>query len=206
MLACCTWDKCQAQILPAGHLVPRHLINTSLSPLVGVPPLPACRHRDILELLLDQAVNGAPSAALLAAPQADALGRSPLHFAAARGDYGAAQLLLARGASVDVSRPAAQQGKGRGARCVEHHLQPPGSDDVLQGATHLPSTLWPPGPAQPAFSHLCSPAGTDQRGRLPAALRRRQRAPRGGRAAAGCGGRGGPPVRGWRHAAAHGCR
>lgn len=65
--------------------------------------LPVCRHRDILELLLDHTTGSAFPATLLAGPQADALGRSPLHFAAANGDYGAAQLLLARGANVDVS-------------------------------------------------------------------------------------------------------
>lgn len=76
----------------------------------GKLPPHACRHRDILEVLLDHAVRGAASTALLADPQADALGRSPLHFAAANGDYGAAQLLLARGANVDVSLGARRKG------------------------------------------------------------------------------------------------
>lgn len=61
-----------------------------------------------LELLLDAcAPSELPS--LLAAP-ADRRGRSPLHFAAANGDWAAAQLLLARGADVDVRR-------GEEARC-----------------------------------------------------------------------------------------
>jgi hypothetical protein len=62
-----------------------------------------------LQLLLD-AMSQAPASLAQPPPlPADALGRSPLHFAAANGDYGAAQLLLARGADVNVrpSRAAA---------------------------------------------------------------------------------------------------
>ncbi len=80
----------------------------------AVPALQACRapHRSFrplslrppcsLELLLD-ACTPSELPSLLAAP-ADRRGRSPLHFAAANGDWAAAQLLLARGADVDVRR------------------------------------------------------------------------------------------------------
>ncbi|KAL4422734.1 hypothetical protein ABPG75_008931 [Micractinium tetrahymenae] len=80
------------------------LPGLAASPLLGFGVLQAacCGHRDILELLLEHATRSAASAALLAGPPADALGRSPLHFAAANGDYGAAQLLLARRANVDA--------------------------------------------------------------------------------------------------------
>lgn len=57
-----------------------------------------------LELLLD-ACAPADLPSLLAAPT-DRRGRSPLHFAAANGDWAAAQLLVARGADVDVSMAA----------------------------------------------------------------------------------------------------
>ncbi|KAL4448936.1 hypothetical protein ABPG77_007653 [Micractinium sp. CCAP 211/92] len=82
------------------ELLPR----LATSPLLGYGVLQAacCGHRDILELLLDHTTGSAFPATLLAGPQADVLGRSPLHFAAANGDYGAAQLLLARGANVDA--------------------------------------------------------------------------------------------------------
>ena len=56
----------------------------------------------MLELLLDTLLQTASLPQLLTS-SADALGRSPLHFAAANGDYGAAQLLIARGADVNVS-------------------------------------------------------------------------------------------------------
>ena len=76
--------------------------------LLPPPPPPAlgfslleaacCGHRDILEMLLDAAGVTEPT------PPPDARGRSPLHFAAASGDFSAAQLLLARGADVEVRR------------------------------------------------------------------------------------------------------
>ena len=71
-----------------------------------IPQAACCGQRDILELLLDHATglgDLAPSPPSPPPPPADARGRQPLHFAAAHGDYGAAQLLLARGADVNVS-------------------------------------------------------------------------------------------------------
>ena len=62
-------------------------------------------HRDILELLLDAAAGAGGGGSLLQPPPADAQGRTALHFAAANDDYSAAQLLLARGADVDVRLP-----------------------------------------------------------------------------------------------------
>jgi hypothetical protein len=56
-----------------------------------------CGQRDVLELLIDAA------GVMPLTSTADALGRTPLHLAAANGDYGAAQLLIARGADVNVS-------------------------------------------------------------------------------------------------------
>lgn len=53
-------------------------------------------------MLLDAAAPG-ELPRLLAEPS-DRHGRSPLHFAAAAGDYAGAQLLISRGADVDVSR------------------------------------------------------------------------------------------------------
>lgn len=67
-----------------------------------------CGHRDILELMLD-AVSPSELPGLLAVPS-DARGRSPLHFAAANGDYSAAGLLLARGIDADVSWGAGFEG------------------------------------------------------------------------------------------------
>ncbi|PSC73091.1 ankyrin repeat [Micractinium conductrix] len=77
-------------------------------PLGGFGLLQAacCGQRDILELLLDHATglgDLAPSPPSPPPPPADARGRQPLHFAAAHGDYGAAQLLLARGADVNAA-------------------------------------------------------------------------------------------------------
>lgn len=55
-----------------------------------------CGQRDVLELLIDAA------GVMPLTSTADALGRTPLHLAAANGDYGAAQLLIARGADVNA--------------------------------------------------------------------------------------------------------
>jgi ankyrin repeat protein len=65
-------------------------------------------HRDILELVLDAAAGAGGGGSLLQPSPADAQGRTALHFAAANGDYSAAQLLLARGADVDVSLPESE--------------------------------------------------------------------------------------------------
>lgn len=80
------------------------LLPSATGPLgFGLLQAACCGHRDILELILDQGAPGGGPSPLLAAPPADALGRTPLHFAADRGDYAAAQLLLARGANVDAA-------------------------------------------------------------------------------------------------------
>lgn len=80
------------------------------SQLIGHRPcLLRLPHRDILELLLDSLDGLGGSAGGTGGPSSlrdvpiDAAGRSPLHLCSANGDYAGVQLLLARGADVDVS-------------------------------------------------------------------------------------------------------
>jgi hypothetical protein len=79
-------------------LLPRQTANLGF----GLLQAACAGQRDVLELLLDTIAQTTPGLPQLASSY-DALGRSPLHFAAANGDYGAAQLLIARGADVNVS-------------------------------------------------------------------------------------------------------
>lgn len=113
------------RLLEAGAgLRPERPLPASLNPLVIEAA--CCGQRDVLELVLERDASAVSAVDV-------AHGATPLHWAALRGDWGAAHLLLAKRADVLVGGWRAAHERGR-AHCA-----------TLVTGDHIGPPLWSPG-------------------------------------------------------------